>query len=161
MTKKASISLLFIFLFISILIISIRLQKTSETKAPNNSVTLTLDEHTGSVIWNDLIKITVGQQDGPTEHVSIRNHSEITNKESIDLPIGHQATLIRFLHGGSAVYPVPDKVFYLIYIQKPVKEKSTSEELIRTYYIEGEVIGDSEIEAKEELIRIAHSWKVE
>lgn len=158
MTKKSSISLLLIFLFISILIISIRLQKTSETKAPNNSVTLTLDEHTGSVIWNDLIKITVGQQDGPTEHVSIRNHSEITNKESIDLPIG-QATLIRFLHGGSAVYPAPDKVFYLIYIQKPVKEKS--EELIRTFYIEGEVIGDSEIEAKEELIRLAHAWKVE
>lgn len=160
MTKKSSISLLFIFLFISILIISFRLQKTSETKAPNNSVTLTLDEHTGSVIWNDLIKITVGQQDGPTEHVSIRNHSEITNKESIDLPIG-EATLIRFQHGGSAVYPAADKVFYLIYIQKPVKEKSTSEELIRTFYIEGEVIGDSEIEAKEELIRIAQAWKVE
>lgn len=158
MTKKSSISLLFIFLFISILIISFLAQKTSETKAPNNSVTLTLDEHTGSVIWNDLIKITIGQQDGPTEHVSIRNHSEITNKESIDLPIG-QATLIRFLHGGSAVYPAPDKVFYLIYIQKPVKEKS--EELIRTFYIEGEVIGDSEIEAKEELIRLAHAWKVE
>ncbi|MBU5344288.1 hypothetical protein [Paenibacillus lautus] len=158
MTKKYTIFICIIFLFISILIISIRLQKTSETKAPNNSVTLTLDEHTGSVIWNDLIKITVGQQDGPTEHVSIRNHSEITNKESIDLPIG-EATLIRFLHGGSAVYPAPDKVFYLIYIQKPVKEKS--EELIRTFYIEGEVIGDSEIEAKEELIKLAHAWKVE
>lgn len=90
--------------------------------------------------------------------MSIRNHSEITNKESIDLPIG-QATLIRFLHGGSAVYPAPDKVFYLIYTQKPVKEKS--EELIRTFYIEGEVIGDSEIEAKEELIKLAHAWKVE
>ncbi|PJN56438.1 hypothetical protein PAEVO_31610 [Paenibacillus sp. GM2FR] len=34
-------------------------------------------------------------------------------------------------------------------------------ELIRTYYIEGEVIGDSEIEAKEELIKLAHDWKVE
>lgn len=159
MTKKYTIFICVIFLFISIPIISLLTQKSTEMKAPNNSVTLTLDEHTSSVIWNDLIKITVGQQDGPTEHVSIRNHSEITNKESINLPIGHQATLIRFLHGGSAVYPVPDKVFYLIYIQKPVKEKS--EELIRTYYIEGEVIGDSEIEAKEELIRIAQSWKVE
>ncbi|MCT1399402.1 hypothetical protein M4D81_10255 [Paenibacillus sp. p3-SID867] len=158
MTKKYTIFICVIFLLISILIISFFAQKTSETKAPNNSVTLTLDEHTGSVIWNDLIKITVGQQDGPTEHVSIRNHSEITNKESIDLPIG-QAILIRFLHGGSAVYPTPDKVFYMIYIQKPVKEKS--EELIRTYYIEGEVIGDSEIEAKEELIKLAHAWKVE
>ncbi|MGE7823235.1 hypothetical protein [Paenibacillus sp. NPDC093718] len=159
MTKKYTIFICVIFLFISIPIISLLIQKSTEMKAPNNSVTLTLDEHTGSVIWKDLIKITVGQQDGPTEHVSIRNHSEITNKESIDLPIGHQATLIRFLHGGSAVYPVPDKVFYLIYIQKPVKEKS--EELIRTYYIEGEVIGDSEIEAKEELIKLAHAWKVE
>ncbi|MGG4103148.1 hypothetical protein AAXB25_04400 [Paenibacillus lautus] len=55
--------------------------------------------------------------------------------------------------------PAPDKVFYLIYIQKPVKEKS--EELIRTYYIEGEVIGDSEIKAKEELIKLANAWKVE
>lgn len=158
MTKKSSISLLFIFLFISIPIISFLAQKSTEMKAPNNSVTLTLDEHTSSVIWKDLIKLTVAQQDGPDRHVSIRNHSEITNKESIHLPMG-QATLIRFLHGGSAVYPTPDKVFYLIYIQKPVKEKS--EELIRTFYIEGEVIGDSEIEAKEELIKLAHAWKVE
>ncbi|MBT2760519.1 hypothetical protein [Paenibacillus sp. ISL-20] len=158
MTKKSTTFLLIIFLFISILMILILLQKSNETNAPNNSVTLTLDEHTDSVIWKDLIKLMVGQQDGPTEHVSIRNHSEITNKESVHLPIG-QATLIRFLHGGSAVYPAPDKIFYLIYIQKPVKGKS--EELIRTYYIEGEVIGDSEIEAKEELIKLAHAWKVE
>ncbi|WP_127591296.1 hypothetical protein [Paenibacillus lautus] len=158
MTKKSTILLCIIFLFISFLMISILLQKSNATKVLNNSVTLTLDEHTSSVIWKDLIKLTVAQQDGPDGHVSIRNHSEITNKESIQLPMG-QATLIRFLHGGSAVYPVPDKVFYLIYIQKPVKEKS--EELIRTYYIEGEVIGDSEAEAKEELIKLAHDWKVE
>ncbi|GIO96046.1 hypothetical protein J14TS5_11320 [Paenibacillus lautus] len=158
MTKKSTVFILLLIVLISILMTFILLPKSNEATTPNNSVTLTLDEHTDSVIWKDLIKLTVAQQDGPDGHVSIRNHSEITNKESIHLPIG-QATLIRFLHGGSAVYPVPDKVFYLIYIQKPVSEKS--EELIRTYYIEGEVIGDSEIEAKEELIKLAHSWKVE
>jgi hypothetical protein len=158
MTKKSTVFIVLLIILILILMTFILLPKSNEATPPNNSVTLTLDEHTDPVIWKDLIKLTVGQQDGPTEHVSIRNHSEITNKESINLPIG-QATLIRFLHGGSAVYPVPDKVFYLIYIQKPVSEKS--EELIRTYYIEGEVIGDSEIEAKEELINLAHSWKVE
>lgn len=158
MTKKSTVFISLLIVLISILMTFILLPKSNEATTPNNSVTLTLDEHTDPVIWKDLIKLTVGQQDGPTEHVSIRNHSEITNKESIHLPIG-QATLIRFLHGGSAVYPAPDKIFYLIYIQKPVKGKS--EELIRTYYIEGEVIGDSEIEAKEELIKLAHAWKVE
>lgn len=158
MTKKSTVFISLLIVLISILMTFILLPKSNEATTPNNSVTLTLDEHTDSVIWKDLIKLMVGQQDGPTEHVSIRNHSEITNKESIHLPIG-QATLIRFLHGGSAVYPAPDKIFYLIYIQKPVKGKS--EELIRTYYIEGEVIGDSEIEAKEELIKLAHAWKVE
>ncbi|WP_098747611.1 hypothetical protein [Paenibacillus sp. EZ-K15] len=158
MTKKSTVFILLLIVLILILMTFILLPKSNEATTPNNSVTLTLDEHTDSVIWKDLIKLTVAQQDGPDGHVSIRNHSEITNKESIHLPIG-KATLIRFLHGGSAVYPVPDKVFYLIYIQKPVSEKS--EELIRTYYIEGEVIGDSEIEAKEELIKLAHSWKVE
>ncbi|MGG3506514.1 hypothetical protein ABES58_13645 [Paenibacillus lautus] len=158
MTKKSTVFISLLVVLISILMTFILLPKSNEATTPNNSVTLTLDEHTDSVIWKDLIKLMVGQQDGPTEHVSIRNHSEITNKESIHLPIG-QATLIRFLHGGSAAYPAPDKVFYLIYIQKPVKEKS--EELIRTYYIEGEVIGDSEIKAKEELIKLANAWKVE
>lgn len=156
MTKRISILLLIIVLIISIVIISLLLNITKDKTSPNNSIILTLTEHTEPVIWNNL-KIIVGQQDGPGEYVSIQNHSEITNKEMINLPIG-KTTMIRFLHGGSAVNPVPDKIIYWIYIQKPIKDKP---EMMKTYYIEGEVIGNNEQLAKEELIQIAQNWKVE
>jgi len=156
MRKKLFTSLLIFVLIISISMNLVLLSKTNNDKAPNNSIVLTLTEQKEPIAWNNL-KITVGQQDGPGDYVSIPNHSEITNKQLITLPIG-QATMIRFLHGGSAVNPLPDKIIYWIYIQKPIHDKP---DMMKTYYIEGEVIGDNEQQAKEEFIQIAQNWKID
>jgi len=154
MSKNITISLLIVALIISILIIVIQVNKTKETRTPN-SVVITLTEQPEQIEWNNL-KLRIGQQDGPVDYVSIPNHSEITNTETINLPIG-KATMIRFLHGGPAVNPVPNKIMYWIYIQKLILDKP---DLMKTYYLEGEVTGNNEQIAKEELIQIAQTWKV-
>ena len=154
MTKRLSLALLIAVLTI-VFLIFLLIYKPKDSVTPNNSIHITLTENKDPILFDNL-KITIGQQDGPGEYVSIPNHSEITNKESVNLPIG-EATIIRFRHGGSAVHPVLDKIFYWIYIQRPIKGKP---DLMKTYYIEGEVINNNEQQAKEQLIQIAQNWKI-
>ncbi|MBU5672127.1 hypothetical protein [Paenibacillus brevis] len=156
MSRKITIFLVVIIIITISLVIPRLSNNLGQVVTPNNSITFILTEQNEPVIWENL-KITIGQQDGPGNYVSIPNHSEITDEESINLPIG-EAKLIRFLHGGSAVNPVPDKVIYWIYIQKSIQGKP---EMMRTYYVEGEVIGNNEQQARQNLIELAQAWKVE
>lgn len=101
------------------------------------------------------IVLTFGQQEDPVDYVSIPNHSsEITNKEAVNLPIG-KATFLRFLHSGSAVVPTQDKVMYWLYVQKPTPDKPNS---MNTYYMQAEVIGEDEEQAKKEFMQVAQFW---
>lgn len=154
MKKNKYMKILILVLFLTTSIIIVQFTNKKDNRTPN-SILLTLTEENEQLAWKNL-KLLIGQQDGPGDHVSIPNHSEITNTETISLPVG-KATLIRFLHGGSAVHPVPDKIMYWIYVKKPISNKP---DLMRTYYLEGEVIGNNEQLAKDELIQIAQTWKI-
>jgi hypothetical protein len=140
MSRKSTTIFLILVLTLLILIIVFQVNKPKETR----------NIQPGQIVWK------YGQQEDPLNYVSIPNHSEITNKETINLPVG-KATFIRFLHGGTAVNPEPDKVIYWIYIQKPIPNKPNT---MKTFFLEGEVTGKNEQEAKKELIQFAQKWKI-
>lgn len=122
---------------------------TNKLMTSTSTPTLSQEPETKNIV------LTFGQQEDPIDYVSIPNHSsEITDKETVDLPIG-KATFIRFLHGGSAVIPTQDKVMYWLYVQKPTPDKPNS---MNTYYMEAEVIGKDEKQAKQEFMQVAQFW---
>ncbi|GGH27156.1 hypothetical protein [Paenibacillus segetis] len=155
MTKKIYTSLFIIAVLVLIFTSIVYFNRTNGKGTPN-SIVLTLTEQPEQIEWNHL-KLRVGQLDGPGDYVSIPNHSEITNTETIKLPVG-EATMIRFSHGGPAVNPVPDQIIYWIYVQRSIPNQP---DLMRTYYLEGEVIGDHEQLAKDDLIQIAQTWNID
>lgn len=154
--KNNLVTYLIVVLIILILVIAALFNNPDANESANNVVLLTLSEQDEPIVWNNL-KLSVGQQEGPGDYVSIPNHSEITATESITLPAG-EATMIRFVHGGSAVNPVPDVVMYWIYIQRPIQGKP---DMMRTYYLEGQVVGDNEQQAREQFVQFAQSWEVD
>ncbi|WNS45907.1 hypothetical protein [Paenibacillus sp. MMS20-IR301] len=104
----------------------------------------------------DQLELTLGYQSYPDGYISIPNHSETLWKRPVKLPAG-EGQLIKFVQGGSAVFPAPDTTYFWACIQRPAL-KAGGDPV--TYYLEAKVLGGDEDAAEESLLQLAENWEV-
>lgn len=155
-TIKVVIGMVVIMFFTILIVIFIN---KNYDKQPNNSISYYDSNNNlrylleGESIEINGLKISLGRQEDPPNYVSIPNHSEQLNKETIKLPSG-RVQLIKFRHGGTAANPSPDVMMYWIYVQRAVDA-----EKMNTYYIEATVTVDND-KSKDDLLDIAKNWRI-
>lgn len=104
----------------------------------------------------DQLELTLGEQSRPGNYISIPNHTEVLWRKPVPTPAG-EGELIKFVQGGSAVYPVPETTYYWLCFQRSGKSDSVN---TLTYYIEAKVLGQDEEAAEAELLKLAEQWEI-
>lgn len=108
------------------------------------------------VVTLDQMELSLGDQSYPDGYISIPNHTEVLWKKTVMLPAG-EGQLIKFVQGGSAVFPAPEVTYYWLCIQRPGLQ---AEDDLITYYIEAKVLGEDEDAAEADLLQLAEKWEV-
>ncbi|MEK3714555.1 MULTISPECIES: hypothetical protein [unclassified Paenibacillus] len=107
-------------------------------------------------VTQDQLELSLGDQSRPGNYISIPNHTELLWRKPVPTPEG-EGELIKFVQGGSAVYPTPEVTYYWLCYQRP--GKSDSDDTV-TYYIEAKVLGQDEEAAEAELLKLAEDWEI-
>ncbi|NQX43720.1 hypothetical protein HQN87_00125 [Paenibacillus tritici] len=108
------------------------------------------------VLSLDQIELSLGDQSRPGDYISIPNHTEVLWRKAVPTPAG-DGELIKFVQGGSAVFPAPEVTYYWLCYQRPGKSADVN---TVTYYIEAKVLGEDEAAAKKELLKLAEQWEI-
>lgn len=108
------------------------------------------------VVTMDQMELTLGEQSYPDGYISIPNHTEVLWKEKVTLPAG-EGQLIKFVQGGSAVFPAPEVTYFWLCVQRPGTQAADDPV---TYYVEAKVLGEDEDAAEANLLKLAEHWEV-